>query len=78
MQEDQTAQNHPTEKDGREAHTVEVDKTKVTTGEDTIFKCIHCDQDIHLIHDGDHFTLRQEDADNPSFGTVSIAYINKE
>lgn len=31
---------------------------------------------LRLIHDGQNFTLRQEDADNPTFGTVSIAYIN--
>lgn len=36
-------QNHPLEKDGREAHAVEIDKSKVTTGEDSIFKCAHCD-----------------------------------
>jgi len=84
--EDQTKQEHPSTfkasidhigKDGREAHTVEVNKSKITTGEDTIFPCTQCGQDIHLIHDGEHFGLRQEDADNPSFGTVSIAYTNE-
>ena|SRR5256885_8829714 len=85
--EDQTKQDHPSTfkasidhigKDGREAHTVEIDRSKVTTGEDAVFTCTLCGNDIHLIHDGEHFSLREEDANDVNFGTVSIIYINEK
>ncbi len=57
----------------REHHEVLIDLGQVVEGENT-FTCTICHADIVLVWDGQFFTLREEDANNPNFGTVGIEY----